>query len=212
MRFFQKIIICTFFWCLYISVAAQVKTDSGQTTGVNKDSSQKAVPPVVTEKKPEEKKPADSATTAASASAACCACSGNIKPIGWILVLSPVILLLIAFYYFLNRMKKDKFSLASALSAGTETRKNIVSNADGTKTEMEYTENIGSASRTIAFFTGITAIIIACCLTTFQGYKIIAGCSSNAADFDGLWKILGALGIGVIPYGINVWNRNAKEQ
>lgn len=130
----------------------------------------------------------------------------------WLLIFAPVLLILVAFNYVLRKMKKDKFSIASALSSGQmEERTTTETGADGQPKTITYKENLGSASRTIAFFTGITAIFIAACLTTFEGYHIVAG-NNSQLDFDGLWKILGALGIGVIPYGINVWNGNAKEK
>ncbi|MBK8403845.1 MAG: hypothetical protein IPP06_16355 [Saprospiraceae bacterium] len=45
----------------------------------------------------------------------------------------------------------------------------------------------------------------------YNGYLLVAQCNGGI-DADGLWKILAGLGIGIIPYGINVWNKNTKEE
>jgi hypothetical protein len=68
-----------------------------------------------------------------------------------------------------------------------------------------------SASRLLAFITGMVAIIIAVSLVSYTAYALFAG-NINDKLFDGLWKILAGLGIGVIPYGINIWKGNPKEQ
>ncbi|MFN8332207.1 MAG: hypothetical protein U0T81_13500 [Saprospiraceae bacterium] len=44
----------------------------------------------------------------------------------------------------------------------------------------------------------------------YYGYMLVAQC--NNANLDGLWKILAGLGIGIIPYGINVQLKNTKEE
>ncbi|NJO24718.1 MAG: hypothetical protein HC867_01430 [Bacteroidia bacterium] len=68
-----------------------------------------------------------------------------------------------------------------------------------------------SVSRLLAFVTGVIALVIAVCLVSYHGYAMFAGCGGEK-QFDALWKVLLGLGIGVIPYGINVWNGNPKEQ
>ncbi|MBK6353846.1 MAG: hypothetical protein IPO72_18900 [Saprospiraceae bacterium] len=68
-----------------------------------------------------------------------------------------------------------------------------------------------STSRFIALLTGLTAIFVATTLVMYNGYLLVAQCNGGI-DADGLWKILAGLGIGIIPYGINVWNKNTKEE
>lgn len=124
----------------------------------------------------------------------------------WLLTLMPILLSFLAIWYFMNTLKLKSFNFAEALS-GREMEK--VVNADGT-TSNEL-RPVASTSRLMAFITGITAIIIALCLTCYYGYHQIAECN-NKLEFEGLWKILIGLGIGIIPYGINIWGGNSKEK
>ncbi len=137
----------------------------------------------------------------------------------WLLVFLPVLFTLLLGIYFIRWIKKDGFKLADALSA-TQGSTNTVTErrtdaANPAQPAVETTTTTGqepvrSTSRFIAFITGVAAIIIAVCLVTYYAYFAIAGCPAPP-NYEDLWKILAGLGIGVIPYGVNVWNNNSKE-
>jgi hypothetical protein len=208
-RKFLLLLICLLPYCLL--TAQTTPPDTSKTTVKQKnDSGEKKVktPADSAKDSGDNKKPATG--TGGEHKTTCSTC--EIEIMGWIMVFSPIILLLLAFIYVSQKMKKDGYSIASALSAG-QIDETVVTgkDADGKDVSKTVKQNLGSASRTIAFFTGLAAIIIATCLTTFQGYNIVTG-NNVAMNFDGLWKVLGALGIGVIPYGINVWNGNTTEK
>jgi hypothetical protein len=59
-----------------------------------------------------------------------------------------------------------------------------------------------SVSRFIAFLTGLVALTIGVCLTTFFIYNYF-GTSGKTADLSNLTTVIWGLGIGVIPYGAN---------
>ena len=134
----------------------------------------------------------------------------------WLLVFLPVLLMLILGYYFMKWIQRDGFKLSDALSTAAIVQMRKVTVPDpqnpGATIEKEepVTEPVPSASRVIAFITGVAAVIVAICLITYYAYFAIAGCP--IPDYEQLWKILAGLGIGVIPYGINVWNKNTKEE
>jgi len=115
----------------------------------------------------------------------------------WIIIFfMPGVILLfsIVLLYVLKQSPDFKFTKVIGLGNGKD---------EGQETQ--------SSSRFIAILTGLTAIFVATTLVMYNGYLMVAQCN-NAIDVDGLWKILAGLGIGVIPYGINVWNKNVKEE
>jgi hypothetical protein len=59
-----------------------------------------------------------------------------------------------------------------------------------------------SVSRLIVFLTGLAALIIGVCLTTFFIYCYFKD-SSKTVDLSNLTTVIWGLGIGVIPYGAN---------
>lgn len=124
----------------------------------------------------------------------------------WVFILMPVFLAFIFLFWLMRRLVKDKFNFGEAISGKP------IEIATLNKSGAPTTENkaLPSTSRLLAFMTGISAIIIALSLTSYYAYYEIAECS-RVMEFSGLWKILIGLGIGVIPYGINVWNGNEKE-
>lgn len=137
-------------------------------------------------------------------------CSEVIGSEKWLLVFSPLILFVLLGVILTYLILNGKFELSEALSTIQRT---------GTTTEMvsetvtvatETTKPVGSTSRLIAFFTGVTAIIVAICLLTYYAYFTIAECK-GPPHFEGMWKILLGLGIGVVPYGVNVWRGTKKE-
>lgn len=138
---------------------------------------------------------------------ACFTCQNKqISPGKGILIASPIILGILFISYFIYELKKNSFNFAEAVS-GKVLEKSSNESKGVKQIEDKY---IGSTSRLLAFITGLSAIVIALCLTCFYGYYMISECNGKM-EFDGLWNILIGLGIGVIPYGINVWNGNEKE-
>lgn len=139
-----------------------------------------------------------------------------------LLAFTPLLLLLLFTLIFIIWMIKSNFTLEDALSiAPSPGQYEQVAAARQTLAGLQAPNTTPatvpdpkpqpSVSRLLAFLTGIAAIIIAICLVSYQGYSIFTGCYDDK-QFDALWKILLGLGIGVIPYGINVWNGNTKEQ
>lgn len=195
-------IIITLIGLIMTSQPVFAQNSNTKDTSVTQDSLDKIKDTTATEKL--EKDP-----TTETKITDCASCEPPEKWQGWLMIFSPIILFIICCWYILNKMNRDNFSFATAFSTGQD----IVSkttNEEGKEVTVKH-EMVGSTSRTIAFFTGMSAIIIAVCLTAFEGYNIIAQCNATT-NYDALWKILTALGIGVIPYGLNVWNGNNKEK
>jgi hypothetical protein len=134
------------------------------------------------------------------------------------LILAPYLFFVVVIWLIARRLKKTDFSLSEALSAkgrslSISTTKTVDVQGNmltQTNEETATDQPVRSASRTIAFFTAVTAMIIVIVLTGYTGYQMVSGCGKEV-NLDGLWKILLALGIGVIPYGANVLNGNTKE-
>lgn len=143
------------------------------------------------------------------------------EPLGFaqvLFVLLPVLLFLLAAFLVRSRLRAAGFRLSDALSTFRQKTVTTINKTFGVdnnpigSVEQEETQDepVRSASRTIAFLTAVVALIIAVVITSYTGYQIITGCNKDVS-LDGLWKILVALGIGVIPYGANVMTGNAKE-
>ena len=157
-------------------------------------------------------------------SVVCTDCTkATLKPAQNFLVFTPLVLLLIVATIFILWISNSGFTLKDALSVAPtaaqfeEAAKARVAAAQAANAAgvappvVPDPQPQGSVSRLLAFITGVVAIIIAVCLVSYNAYAMFAGCGGDK-QFDGLWKVLAGLGIGVIPYGINVWNGNAKEQ
>jgi hypothetical protein len=131
-------------------------------------------------------------------------CTGKFDtPWKWLIVFfMPVTMLFFSFVFFIVFYRSKEFKLANLIGIDSKSGN-----------ENETTNNVisQSTSRFIALMTGLTAIFVSTTLTMYYGYMMVAQCN-NALDLEGLWKILAGLGIGIIPYGINVWNRNLKEE
>lgn len=135
------------------------------------------------------------------------------------IVFTPLLLLLLFTIIFMIWMARSKFTLEDALSIAPTTEQYEKAQAANLKLRQAGAlaatvpdpKPQPSVSRLLAFLTGISAIIIAICLVSYHGYSMVTGCN-NEKQFEAIWKILVGLGIGVIPYGINVWNGNGKEQ
>lgn len=147
----------------------------------------------------------------------------TLKPAQNFLVFTPLVLLLLVAIIFIIWIRNSNFTLEDALSvAPTVTQFEEAAKARAAAAQAANAAGVappsipdpkpqGSVSRLLAFITGVVAIIIAVCLVSYNAYAMFAGCGGEK-QFDALWKVLLGLGIGVIPYGINVWNGNAKEQ
>ncbi|MDB5090245.1 MAG: hypothetical protein JWR09_4239 [Mucilaginibacter sp.] len=59
-----------------------------------------------------------------------------------------------------------------------------------------------SVSRFIAFLTGLVALTIGVCITTFYMYSYFSN-PSQKIDISNLTSVIWGLGIGVLPYGFN---------
>ena len=77
---------------------------------------------------------------------------------------------------------------------------NNAQQAQGTQTTQTLPGN-RSTSRLVLFLSGITAILIAVCITTYYLYYYL--CCGKPPELDGLISVLLTLGIGVIPYTVN---------
>jgi uncharacterized membrane protein YeiB len=135
----------------------------------------------------------------------------KVKKEEWILVLLPTILFLLLFYYFMGWLKKDKFKIADALSSCEPlTLTQLTKDAAGITTGTTDTQVMPrSSSRLIAFLTALTAMILGLSLTTYYIFITLADCPNR--NLDDLWKIIASLGIGIIPYGANMWKESKKE-
>lgn len=133
-------------------------------------------------------------------------CTKNYDDLKWqhwcIIFFMPLIMLIFAITFFIVFYRSKEFKVARLIGIGKQTHNGIED-----KKEVEAQ----STSRFIALLTGLTAIFVSTTLVMYYGYMMVAQCN-NALDLDGLWKILAGLGIGIIPYGINVWNKNVKEE
>jgi len=67
----------------------------------------------------------------------------------------------------------------------------------------EKNELYKSSSRVIAFFSGVTAIIIAITVTSAYLYKILIAKDTSNLQLDQFTKFIASLGIGIIPYITN---------
>lgn len=127
----------------------------------------------------------------------------DIKFLQWcIIFFMPFIMVAFAIVFFIVFYKSKEFKIASLIGIS---KKSEIGTDEAKEIEIQ------STSRFIALLTGLTAIFISTTLIMFYGYIMVAQCNTSF-DFDGLWKILAGLGIGIIPYGINVWNKNVKEE
>lgn len=154
--------------------------------------------------------PPAAATITASADA--CSCRDkDLLPFQKGLVLLPVGLSVLFLLLVYGGLKRAGYKLADALSENDAVTTTVTANApnpagaDAASTQQtQRTQTVPgnrSASRLVLFLSGITAIIISVCITTYYLYYYL--CCGKAPDMDGLINVLLTLGIGVIPYAIN---------
>lgn len=154
--------------------------------------------------------PPPAASTAASADT--CSCRNkDLLPFQKGLVLLPVGLSVLFLLLVYGGLKRAGYKLADALSENDAVITTVTANApnpagqvaaDTQQTQTAQTvPGNRSASRLVLFLSGITAIIISVCITTYYLYYYL--CCGKAPEMDGLINVLLTLGIGVIPYAVN---------
>lgn len=114
------------------------------------------------------------------------------------LVYLPIVLFIILVYIVAQKLKKEKFTLAEALSADEPMVESESTSQDGTVTKKYGTKFQNSASRLIAFLTGISAFIFTISLTSFSIYTYIK--EGTMPDLGRISDLLWTFGIGIIPY------------
>lgn len=126
-------------------------------------------------------------------------------------VLMPIILFLFMFLLIFFWLRRDNFKLSELFSSKfhDNTIKTTVTKTDPTDASKTITEVREeplfkrSSSRFIALITIFTILIIAICLVSYFIYFTISG-YQPMPNITGLWKIIATLGIGIIPYSINM--------
>lgn len=147
---------------------------------------------------------------------------GKSKPINlgflqWLIVWMPVLLFIFLFFFLLNRLRKEGFLLADALSSCVPVEVvNVAPAVSGIVTipppaipanppAPKDMMLLRSSSRLIAFMSGLTSIVISSTLMTFYFYDVLSGTNTSQTTYlDSVWKIIAGLGIGVLPYGFNM--------
>jgi di/tricarboxylate transporter len=125
-----------------------------------------------------------------------CKDTSEIKWQQWVIVFFMPVTMLIFALIFTIKFRNSKELKFSRLVGLTE--------------DVNKEDKLLSSSRFIALLTGLTAIFVITTLIMYYGYIMVAECNIEL-PLSQLWTIIAGLGIGVIPYGFNVWNRNNKE-
>jgi hypothetical protein len=114
----------------------------------------------------------------------------------WIAFL-PVIFYGFILLVLIFKLKKGNIGLSDLIAEKDPSAKAVVVNNTNTAANPPQ-----SVSRFIAFLTGLVALTIAVCLTTFFIYNYF-NTSGKTVDLSNLTTVIWGLGIGVIPYGAN---------
>ncbi|WP_157963300.1 hypothetical protein [Algoriphagus litoralis] len=131
----------------------------------------------------------------------------------WFYVLMPVILSLVVALYFLRWLKKEGFRISDAISTDVPEERleafqtamvenGLTASADQTSTPTPPVNR--SSSRLIAFLSSLSASVLAICTFSYYMYFAIKG--MEVPEFEELWPILTALGLGIVPYATKVIN------
>ncbi|MBN7800168.1 hypothetical protein J0A67_04805 [Algoriphagus aestuariicola] len=147
----------------------------------------------------------------------------------WLYILMPVILTFSSAFYFIGWLKKEGFRISNALSDDVpeerlqqaqtvqarlvQARANMIAAnaADPGQAqpvppmpspEQSTIPMNRSSSRLIAFLSSMSASILAICIFSYYMYFAIRG--MTVPEFEDLWPILTALGLGIVPYGTKV--------
>ncbi|REG78231.1 hypothetical protein [Algoriphagus antarcticus] len=154
----------------------------------------------------------------------------------WVYVLMPVLLSLLAAIYFIKWLKKEGYKISNALSDDVpelrleevqtaqidmaKSRANIVDlNALNPANPQAVPVPVvvdtitlpmnRSSSRLIAFLSSMSASVLAICLFSYYMYFAIKG--MPIPEFEDLWTILAALGLGIVPYATKVINEKPNK-
>jgi len=121
----------------------------------------------------------------------------------WTLIFLPLVLYGFILFYVLAQLQRSKFSLADALSENftiTVSVPNPVT-AAGAAPTIPSDVQPRSISRLIAFLSGLAALSIGVCATSYYFYIYLK--TGTSPNLDNLFNILLGLGIGVVPYAFN---------
>jgi hypothetical protein len=157
----------------------------------------------------------DSLKKKANAPTDCYNCEEQVTGLPLVIILLPVILFVTAAFYIALRLKREKFSLADALTEKDPQKLTVKNEMYGqpnlaTTPTLEVSEYPKSSSRVIAFFSGMAAVIIAVCAVSYYFYMYFR--TGTAPDLNKLFDILLILGIGVTPYAVNKATDAIKKQ
>lgn len=131
----------------------------------------------------------------------------------WFYVLMPVILSLVVALYFLRWLKKEGFRISDAISTDVPearleafqtamVKNGLTASTDQSSTPAPPVNR--SSSRLIAFLSSLSASVLAICTFSYYMYFAIKG--MEVPEFEELWPILTALGLGIVPYATKVIN------
>jgi len=126
--------------------------------------------------------------------------------LGIIIILSPLTIFIILTVTVHRILTRQGVKLSNLL-AETEViikKEEDAEEADDSSKDQKNIPIKRSASRLVLFLSGITAIVLATCITSFY-FFINIYCIDCAMDLDlaDFTNILLALGIGVVPYAVN---------
>jgi hypothetical protein len=127
----------------------------------------------------------------------------------------PVIFFTVILVFTIFKLRKDKVALSDLLAekdvpppaaampvvAAPAVAAPGVTPAPAVAPAAAATNPPQSVSRFIAFISGLTTISLAVCITTFYMYEYFSNVTN--IDLAKLSDVLLALGLGVIPYGVN---------
>jgi hypothetical protein len=140
-------------------------------------------------------------------------CKECIKELGWLwlYVLLPVLLFIFFGLYFIRWLKRDGYKIADALSndLNSEQLDKLQATANDKPGFVANPILNRSSSRLIAFLSSLSAVILAICLFSYYMYFAIKGLTPP--DFEKLWTILAAIGIGVVPYASKVISQGSSK-
>ncbi|MBN7813108.1 hypothetical protein J0A68_19290 [Algoriphagus sp. H41] len=152
----------------------------------------------------------------------------------WLYVLMPVILSFGGAFYFIGWLKREGYKISNALSDDIPEERLQQAQADQaylarTRADMMAanaadpannqpippadTPSIPmnrSSSRLIAFLSSMSASILAICIFSYYMYFAIKG--MKVPEFEDLWPILTALGLGIVPYATKVVSGNSDSR
>jgi hypothetical protein len=140
------------------------------------------------------------------------ACKECLKDLGWLwlYVLLPILLFIFFGLYFIRWLRKDGYKIADALSndLNSDQLDKLQATANSTAGFVANPILNRSSSRLIAFLSSLSAVILAICLFSYYMYFSIKGLTPP--DFEKLWTILAAIGIGVVPYASKVISQSSQ--